>query len=63
VTELKTHESANGINLSAVPPDGPQSGPAGPQSGPAGPFGGPAGPSGPTGSTGFPPEADTTTQV
>ncbi len=52
VNELKAHESANGINLSAVPPDGPQSGPAGP-----------AGPGGPTGSTGFPPEADTTTQV
>jgi hypothetical protein len=72
VTEIKAHESANGINLSAVSTDHPDgtTGPAGPAgaTGPTGPAGttgttGPAGAAGSTGSTGFPPEADSTTQV
>jgi hypothetical protein len=72
VTEIKAHESANGINLSAVATDHPDgttgsTGPAG-ATGPTGPAGttgtaGPAGAAGSAGSTGFPPEADSTTQV
>jgi len=67
ITELKAHESQNGINLSAVPTEHPHSGPDGPArtDGPAGPAGttGQAGTTGSTGSDGFPPEAGTTTQV
>jgi hypothetical protein len=63
VTEIKAHESANGINLSAVSTDHPDG--ATGSTGPGGPTGpaGTTGTTGATGSTGFPPEADTTTQV
>ena len=58
VADLKAHEAANGINLSPEPAD--QQGPPGADH----PHGGQAGGSPPQGgSTNFPPEADTTTQV
>jgi hypothetical protein len=70
IADISAHEAANGINLSAEPTDPQTGGPGGgpPQSGPAGgvpPQAGPAGEGFPpsAGSTSFPPEADTTTQV
>jgi hypothetical protein len=68
VADLKAHEAASGINLAPEPTDQP--GPSGPgQPGPSG--AGQPGPSGPgqqqggpgNGSTNFPPEAGSTTQV
>jgi hypothetical protein len=70
IADIKAHEAANGINLSAEPTDPNTGRPGGPppQSGPAGgvpPQAGPAGEGFPpsASSTSFPPEADTTTQV
>jgi hypothetical protein len=69
IADLKAHEAANGINLSAEPTDQPQGGAGGASQPPAGPAGtgqpqaGPASGFPPQAGTSFPPEAGTTTQV